>query len=122
MGFTWCRSNKQTSIEMRFKNIMNLEKAKKLFSELEEYLNEYVDYSICSSYKIVKSTVAVLISDEKEDVKKQFLIQSYKSLYTGRGGLTEFCIWDNDFETRKKLNEPLTRIRKELWVILKGYV
>jgi len=36
--------------------------------------------------------------------------------------LTEYYIWDNDYDTRMKLNEPLERIRSDLWEIMKQYV
>lgn len=102
--------------------LMNLEALKKLFTELRDYLELHHDNSIINMLKLVKNTVNVLESDESEDFKSEYVLESYKTLYTGRAGLTEYYIWDNDYDTRMKLNEPLERIRSDLWEIMKQYV
>lgn len=101
---------------------MDFEKILILYERLEEYLRKYGDNSILPSYKIVRRTVAFLKSNEKEKEKKEFLIQSYKSLFPGKGALSEFYIWDNDIEKRKMLNEPFDIIHQELWKSMKDYI
>lgn len=101
---------------------MDLNRIKLLFTELNNFLINYNDSSIASSKKMVGNAVDILESDESDDIKKKYIIEIYKLLYTGRGGLTEYYIWDNDYEIRMKLNEPLERIRNDLWSIMKEYV
>ncbi len=101
---------------------MNIEKILALYKELEEYLRKYGDDSILQSYKIVKRIIVFLESDSTKDEKEKFLIQSYKSLFPGKGALSEFYIWDNDVKTRRKLNEPFDIIHHELWENMKKYV
>lgn len=101
---------------------MELSTLKKLFTELRDNLESQRDSSVFNCYKLVKNTVAVLESDESDDFKREYAIDAYKSLYTGRAGLTEYYIWDNDYEKRMKLNEPYERIRNEFWKIMKPYV
>lgn len=101
---------------------MDLERIKILFISLEDYLRKYGDNSIVHSYMIVKSTIETISLDEETEIKQQEIIRNYKMLFPGKGGLSEFFIWDNDFETRKKLNEPLDEIHKELWSIMKNYI
>lgn len=101
---------------------MNLEALKKLFTELGDCLELQNDNSILNIRKLVKNTVEVLDSDESESFKSEYVLDAYKSLYTGRAGLTEYYIWDNDYDKRMKLNEPLERIRDDLWEIMKRYV
>lgn len=101
---------------------MDLERIKILFVSLEDYLKKYGDSSIVTPYRIVKSTIEIISSDEESEIKQQEVIHNYKMLFPAKGGLSEFYIWDNDFETRKKLNEPLDAIRKELWSIMKNYI
>lgn len=101
---------------------MNLEVLKKLFTELRDYLELQNDNSILNIRKLVKNTVAVLESDEVDSVKSEYVLDAYKSLYKGRADLTEYYIWDNDYDKRMKLNEPLERIRNDLWDIMKQYV
>lgn len=101
---------------------MNLDKILKLYERLEEYLIKYGDNSILQSYKIVKRTIVFLKSDEVNDEKESFVIQSYKSLFSGRGALSEFYIWDNDIEKRRKLNEPFEMIHNEVWEEMEDYI
>lgn len=101
---------------------MDLNRIKLLFTELNNFLINQNDSSIASSKKMVGNAVDILESDESDDIKKKYIIEIYKLLYTGSGGLTEYYIWDNDYEIRMKLNEPLERIRNDLWSIMKEYV
>ena len=99
-----------------------LNRINKLFTELRDFLEFYHDYSIRYSRRIVKETVELLDADESDYDKFQYVVQAYKALYTGRAGLTEYYIWDNDYDKRMKLNEPLDRIHHELWEIMKKYI
>lgn len=101
---------------------MNLDIIKKLFTELRDYLALQQGNSIINMLRLVKNTVNVLESGESEAFKSEYVLESYKSLYTERAGLTEYYIWDNDYDTRMKLNEPLERIRIDLWGIMKHYI
>ena len=101
---------------------MNFYALKKLFTELRDYLELQNDNSILNIRKLVINIVAVLESDESDSFKSLYVLDAYKSLYTGRAGLTEYYIWDNDYDKRMKLNEPLERIRNDLWEIMKPYV
>ena len=43
---------------------------------------------------------------------------SFRVQYPGnRGGLSDVVLWDEDYDPRVALNEPIDRIRKELWEI-----
>lgn len=101
---------------------MDLKKIKELFIELESFLKDYGNNDILPSYKIVQATINFILSDESDDIKKQVVIGNYKKLFPGKGALSEFYIWDNNFETRKKLNEPFQNIHNELWKLLKDYI
>lgn len=101
---------------------MNFDALKKLFTELRDYLELQNDNSIVNIRKLVNNTVVVLESDKSESFKSEYVLDAYKSLYTGRVGLTEYYIWDNDYDKRMRLNEPLERIRDDLWEIMKQYV
>lgn len=51
-----------------------------------------------------------------------YLIYCYKMLFPSRGGLTEFYIHDDDYETRKKLNAPLDEAKDVMRKILLPYL
>ncbi len=101
---------------------MNLERILELFENLEVFLRKYGDNSILYSYRIVQRTIDFLKSKENRDDKEEYVMCSYKALFPGRGALSEFYVWDSDFETRKALNESLECIHKEIWEILKDYI
>lgn len=101
---------------------MNFEYIKKLFADLEDYLRKYGNNTILQEYRIVNNTIRILESTEDDETKKQIVIQNYKSLYPGKGGLSEFYIWDNDFAKRMELNGPLDKIHNQLWEIVKEYI
>lgn len=71
---------------------MNLDALKKLFTELRDYLELHHDNSIINMFNLVKNTVNVLEADESEDFKSEYVLESYKTLYTGRTGLIEYYI------------------------------
>lgn len=50
------------------------------------------------------------------------LIQSYKSLFTGRARLTELYVCDNDYEKRVAMNKPFIRATEELWEIMSPFL
>ena len=80
---------------------MNFDALKKLFTELRDYLELKNDNSIVNIRKLVNNTVVVLESDKSESFKSEYVLDAYKSLYTGRAGLTEYYIWDNDWTIRE---------------------
>ncbi len=101
---------------------MNTDRVKELFCQLESYLKKYGDISTKNQYRIVDDIIAVLGSDESDEYKFNYTLQSYKSLFTGKGGLTDFYVWDDDFNKRLKINEPYEIITDELWNIFKDYI
>ncbi len=50
------------------------------------------DNSIINMLKLVKNTVNVLELGESEVFKSEYVLELYKSLYTGRADLTEYYI------------------------------
>ncbi|MFL0251320.1 hypothetical protein ACJDT4_12915 [Clostridium neuense] len=101
-------------------NIGDIKKVEILFKELIAILNKYGDSTISNQKRIVEDTIDFIEDNTIEDDKKIIEIeQNYKMLYPAHGGLSEFYIWDNDFEKRKKLNEPLDKVTEELWEIFK---
>ena len=101
---------------------MDFEKIKMLYVNLKNILIVYGDGSNMPQYKIVKLLIDILSSNENNEEKLEKIIHNYKMLFPAKGGLTEFYIWDDDFETRRKLNEQLNFIRDSLWSIMRNYI
>lgn len=90
-----------------------------LFKELEIHLKKYGDSSVAYQYRTLVDAISVLEADYTDEEKEECIVKCYKRLYPERSGLTEFFIWNSDFEQRKALNEPLEHISDELWRIVK---
>lgn len=97
---------------------MEIKKAEMLFTELRDYLAKLGDRDLYIQMKNASDAVNYLGQADTDAEKKEIIKTFYRYLYPARGGLTDVVIWDNDFETRVALNEPLERIRKELWEIV----
>jgi hypothetical protein len=56
------------------------------------------------------------LKNDAADLKATFLEigRSYQSMYPPRGGLTDFFVWRDDFEERRKANQPLDQIKENL--------
>ena len=97
---------------------MDTERAKALFIELRDHLRKQncrdLDIQAGNAAKTVQYLEAVSSEEEKEEIIKTY----FRILYPGgRGGLSDVVLWDEDYDTRVALNEPIDRIRKELWEV-----
>ncbi len=107
---------------MNTKKILNFEKICYLFIEIDSFLKKYGNLSIRNQHLLVKDTIDLLKSSEDEKIKTDLLIRNYKSLFCGRAGLTEFYVWDNDYEKRCIINKPFVTATDKLWEIMKPYI
>lgn len=71
---------------------------------------------------ILMGQVKCIDSDENDNEKIQYLVDSYKRLFVSRGGLSDFIIYDKDFQLRKQLNEKYNDEVKKVWAIMKNYI
>lgn len=80
----------------------------------------------CGQYngilRILMGQVDCIDSDENDDEKLQYLLESYNRLFASRGGLSDFVIYDADFQLRNQLNEKYNNEVNKLWTILKNYI
>ena len=72
--------------------------------------------------RILMGQVNCIDSDEKDDDKMQYLLESYNRLFTDKGGLSDFVIYDADIKLRTQLNEKYNNEVNNLWTILKEYM
>lgn len=89
-----------------------------LFKELECILKQeitrnirYVMDGITYCLKILQTTSGQDIPPEVKDVHRRF--------YPPHGGLTDYFLWDDDFDKRVALNEELKDVQEQLKAILK---
>ncbi|EUJ26618.1 Uncharacterised protein [Listeria grayi] len=84
---------------------------------LLKYLNKYGDSSLNPQISNIKLILEILNKD-KNGTNLDNIREINDSLYPPRGGLSEFFIWDNDYEKRVLLNEPVDRAKEITWDIL----
>jgi len=72
--------------------------------------------------KILMGQINCIDSDENDDEKLQYLLESYNRLFTSRGALNDFVVYDADIQLRNQLNEKYNNEVNKLWIILKDYM
>lgn len=90
----------------------------KLGKIIQKYGEKYYTIQIKAIYDIIRC----IDSEAEEEEKTEYIIDRYKVLYPSRGGLNDFYIHDDDFNTRLRLNEPLDLLKDRLWKIIKTYI
>ncbi len=99
---------------------MDTEKATALYTELWEHLKSLNDKSLKIQTSNANAAVRYLSAAVSDEEKEAIIRTYYDILFPARGGLSDVVLWDNDFQTRIALNEPLHRIQKELRKIMES--
>ncbi|NSQ30926.1 hypothetical protein HRF10_12275 [Enterococcus faecalis] len=81
---------------------------------LLDKLIHYGDKSNIPQIKTIKYILNLL--DSNPDMTQIKTIN--ESLYTPRGGLGELYVWDDDYDKRIDLNEPIDKAKSITWEIL----
>lgn len=72
--------------------------------------------------RILMGQINCIDSDESDDEKMEYLIESYSKLFVSRGGLSDFVIYDSDIQLRNQLNEKYNDEVKKVWSIMKDHI
>ena len=98
---------------------MDYKKVKQLLEELLEYLEKYGDGEFNYYIKQVKNSLVILNDLNESSEYSQELIDTLKTLFTPRGGISDFYIWNNGENDKLVINDPLSEIKHQLWEIIK---
>lgn len=101
---------------------IEIESLKKIFIQLEKIIEKYGHGYYEAQLRILLKMIVIIDSDCALSEKKDYIIGYYKSLFSGKGGLSEFYIHNDDYKMRIILNEPLDKLKDELWNIMKNYI
>lgn len=93
-----------------------------IFIKLGKIVQKYGQGCYEVQLKILSKIINCIDSDSGDSEKTVYIIKYYKVLFPSQGGLSEFYIHDEDFQIRLRLNEPLDKLREELWGIMKKYI
>lgn len=99
---------------------IDMNELKLLFKELLLILEKFgVSSSTNYQKRIIQDTINIIESDLDYEKKVVLIRREFSLLYPPRGGLTEFNIWRDNFEERKRVNEHFDKISNRLWDIFK---
>ena len=93
-----------------------------IFLQLGKLVQKYSENYYTIQIKAISDIIKCIDSEENEKEKTEYILDRYKILYPSKGGLSDFYIYDDDFQTRLKLNEPLDELKDKLWMIMKQYI
>lgn len=91
------------------------------YIEIGKLVQKYGNGQYNGVLNILMGQVNCIDSDENDDEKMQYLIESYNRLFVSRGGLSDFVIYDENYEVRNLLNERYNDEVKKVWAIMKEY-
>lgn len=91
------------------------------YIEIGKLVQKYGNGQYNGVLNILMGQVNCIDSDENDDEKMQYLIESYNRLFVSRGGLSDFVIYDENYEVRNQLNEIYNDEVKKVWAIMKEY-
>ena len=69
---------------------------REVYMELGKMVHKYGYGQYNGILRIVMGQINCIDSDESNDEKMKYLIESYSKLFTSRGGLSDFIIYDTD--------------------------
>lgn len=92
------------------------------YIEIGKIVQKYGYGQYSGVLKSLMGQVNCIDSDENDDEKLQYLLESYNRLFASRGGLSDFVIYDADIQLRNQLNEKYNNEVNKVWTILKDYI
>ena len=95
---------------------------REIFLQLGKIVQRYGEKYYTIQLGIISDIIKCIDSGLNKEEKTEYILYRYKALYPSSGGLSEFYIHNDDFQTRLKINEPLEKLRDNLWMIMKQYI
>jgi hypothetical protein len=103
----------------QFTGVNDLSRVREFFKALLDILETEGDYEIDYAQNELKNNISLIdeaLKNDAADLRAIFseIRRSYQSMYPPHGGLTDFFVWRDDFEERRKANQPLDQIKENL--------
>lgn len=104
------------------KKEMNLDRLLVLYRKLLSIIEKYGEEELNSQKSTVRDIVDFIgdIDYREKECENDFQVikKMHESMFPPRGGLSNFFIWSNDYDERIRLNDPLDKVRKEIFEVL----
>lgn len=92
------------------------------YMEIGKMIQKYGYGQYNGVLNIIKGQINCIDSNENDNEKLQYLLESYKRLFTTRGGISDFVFYEADDQLRNQLNNKYNDEVNRLWAILKDYI
>lgn len=92
------------------------------YIEIGKLVQKYGHGQYNGILNILMGQVKCIDSDEDNNEKLKYLIDSYKRLFISKGSLGDLVIYDKNKEVTKQLNERLNEEIRKVWEIIKDYL
>lgn len=87
---------------------------------MSNFLQKYGDFSVEIQRRLIVELQQVIVSDLDYSIKVTEIVRKFRQLYPPKGGLSDFIIWRNDFNERKKINQEFNDIGNQIWYMIKS--
>ncbi len=91
------------------------------YIEIGKMVQKYGYGQYSGVLKILMEQVKCIDSNESDEEKLKYLLESYNRLFTSKG-LSDFVIYDTDIYLRNQLNEKYNNAVNKLWSILSNNI
>lgn len=91
-----------------------------LLEELLRFLNQHGGRSVEIQKGLIADLRQTIAGGADDGAKASEALRRFKQLYPPRGGLSDFYVWIDDLEQRKKINQEFDRIGNQIWDMLKN--
>ena len=92
------------------------------YIEIGKMVQKYGHGQYNGVLNILLGQVKCIDSDENDEEKLKYLLESYNRLFTASGALSDFVIYDADIRLRNQLNEKYNNEVNKLWESLKDWI
>ncbi|WP_444943662.1 DUF6966 domain-containing protein [Microbulbifer sp. ZKSA006] len=92
-----------------------LQRLRALFSEIRDVLVAEGESNWINGIDLIIRKIDSQDGDCAEKIKK--VSETFESMYAGNGSFSDFMIWRDDFQERKKSNQYFEGLIDEVWSI-----
>lgn len=103
-------------------NYEQLLELRKSYIEIGKIAQKYGNGQYNGELKKLMGQIKCIDSQEDDMIKQEYLVESYSTLFSQRGSLSDLVIYEKDKELRSKLNELYNREIEKVYGILKKYM
>jgi len=95
-----------------------LNRAVHLLNAVEQTMSSEGEDNWINGVRLAKQVGEAGLQNGEADAALKEMRHIYRRMTSGQGSFSDYYIWREDFEERRRANEPFSRMLDELWQIL----